>query len=173
VDSPVIPYPLATKQGTPNQPNTLFTWSRLSCSANTSSIQQTAMAHELQKPCLLGNLENLHTIIGATGTIYRSYITTNPLHSLGVKGLHATTCKRKRTKRASGPQKNHSNQKWHQTQPWRYLSWWYTYTWFSLKGLFNTFSRWDVVWLCIHWVVLDTTQHLFLIHVGDVYTTCI
>jgi hypothetical protein len=34
-------------------------------------------------------------------------------------------------------------------------------------------SRWDVVWLCIHWVVQDTKQHPFLFHVGSIYTTCV
>jgi hypothetical protein len=31
------------------------------------------------------------------------------------------------------------------------------------------FSRWDVVCLCIHWV-MQNTEHLFLIHAGSVYT---
>ena len=29
------------------------------------------------------------------------------------------------------------------------------------------------MWLCIHWVVQNTKQHPFLIHVGGVYPTCI
>jgi len=42
------------------------------------------------------------------------------------------------------------------------------------KPLFFFFSRWDVVCLCIHWVVRETIQHPFLIHnAGDVYTICV
>jgi len=33
-----------------------------------------------------------------------------------------------------------------------------------------SFSRWNVVCLCIHWVVQNTKQHPFLTHAGSVYT---
>jgi len=35
------------------------------------------------------------------------------------------------------------------------------------------FSRWDVVCLCIHWVVHNTKQLSFLFHAGSVYTVCV
>jgi len=40
------------------------------------------------------------------------------------------------------------------------------------KHLIYIFSRWDVVCLCIHWVV-QNTKHPFLIYAGSVYTTCV
>ena len=44
----------------------------------------------------------------------------------------------------------------------------------TTKLLLFLFSRWDVVCLCIHWVVRETIQHPFLIHnAGDVYTICV
>ena len=38
------------------------------------------------------------------------------------------------------------------------------------KLLLILFSRWDVVCVCIHWVVQNTKQHPFLIHAGSIYT---
>jgi len=43
----------------------------------------------------------------------------------------------------------------------------------QLKNFSYNFSRWDVVCLCIHWVVQNTAQHPFLIHAGSVYTICV
>ena len=36
------------------------------------------------------------------------------------------------------------------------------------KLLLSLFSKWDVVCLCIHWVVQNTKQYPFLIHAGSV-----
>jgi hypothetical protein len=41
---------------------------------------------------------------------------------------------------------------------------------FPLKSFSYFFSRWDVVCLCIQWVVQNTKQHPFLTHAGSVYT---
>jgi len=38
------------------------------------------------------------------------------------------------------------------------------------KKLLFFFSTWDVVCLCIHWVVQNTKQHPSLLHAGSVYT---
>jgi hypothetical protein len=43
----------------------------------------------------------------------------------------------------------------------------------SRKLLLIQFSGWDVVCLCIHWVVQNTKQHPFLIHAGSVDTICV
>ena len=45
--------------------------------------------------------------------------------------------------------------------------------WPALKNFSYIFSRWDVVRLCIYWVVQNTEQHPFLIYAGIVYTICV
>jgi len=40
------------------------------------------------------------------------------------------------------------------------------------KHIIILFSEWDVVCLCIQWVV-QNTKHPFLIHAGSVYTLCV